>query len=62
LTNLSTDTQTIAKLNTRSLTSKLNLDKSNSDSEPAFNKDTLQQTTAGAINNAVITTLAETPC
>jgi len=27
-----------------------------------LNKDILYQTTAGAINNAVIATLAETPC
>ncbi len=71
LTNVSTDAQTIAKLNTKTLTSKLNSDKSenkqsvfksNSDGEPTLNTDLLQQTTAGAINNAMTTSLAETPC
>jgi len=71
LTNVSTDAQTIAKLNTKTLTTKLNSDKSenkqsvfksNSDGEPTLNTDLLQQTTAGAINNAMTTSLAETPC
>ncbi len=72
LSNLSTDIQTITKLNTKFLNSKLNSDKSenkqnvfksNSDGEPLLNKEILYQTTAaGTINNAVLTTLPETPC
>ncbi len=67
MSNLSTD----PKLSTKSLTTKSNSDKlenkqnvfkSNNDDESILNKDTSQQTTTGAINNAMITTLAETPC
>ncbi len=68
LSNLSTDTQAITKLNAKSLPSKSNSDKlenkqnvfkSNSDGESILNKEVSQATT---INNAMITTLPETPC
>jgi hypothetical protein len=71
LSNLSTDTQTITKLNAKSLPSKINSDKSenkqnvfksNHDGETISNKDNTLQTTAGLINNPMMTTLPETPC
>jgi hypothetical protein len=76
LSNLATDTQTIAKLSTKSSGSnsllksspdksetkqnvfQTNL-KSNMDEDSTLNRE---QSTAGTINNAMITTLAETPC